>query len=321
MNILGRRFTAFLAVALLVLGVSTAGCAAALRPISIALLAVGVIGDDPFTRSAADNISGVLAGEGGEVEGDEPGLYGGTRGARHCDKQRLVRYLARNPAKARAWADVFAISPARIRQHVRALTPVVLRRDILVKNHGYKNGKTTVFHALLEAGTAVLVDRSGNPVVKCDCGNPLIRPDTDIDLEESKYRGKKWKGFSKKKVTIVKSGDEQKAVRLVGLAPSTGRTTGEAIDRPVGSDGDVDKVVEEETVTPTETATSTSCPDPATSPPPSEVSSPTSCPEASTSPVPSDLPSDSPSPSSTLSGAADPVSSPAPVTETAAPAS
>lgn len=40
-------------------------------------------------------------------------------------------------------------------------------------NHSLRNGVAAPFQAILQAGTAVLVDRYGTPVVRCFCGNPL----------------------------------------------------------------------------------------------------------------------------------------------------
>ena len=51
-----------------------------------------------------------------------------------------------------------------------------LRFDTRVTNHGFNDGEATPFQSLLEAGTAVLVDNTGVPRVKCNCGNPLAEP-------------------------------------------------------------------------------------------------------------------------------------------------
>ncbi|MGH3907098.1 MAG: DUF6777 domain-containing protein, partial [Pseudonocardiaceae bacterium] len=42
--------------------------------------------------------------------------------------------------------------------------------DTRVTNHGYRDGKATDRQAVLQAGTAVLVDEKGRPRVKCGCG-------------------------------------------------------------------------------------------------------------------------------------------------------
>lgn len=42
--------------------------------------------------------------------------------------------------------------------YVARLTPVILRTDTFVTNHGFAQGRATVVPAVLQAGTAVLVD-------------------------------------------------------------------------------------------------------------------------------------------------------------------
>jgi hypothetical protein len=44
---------------------------------------------------------------------------------------------------------------------------VLLRSDTVVTNHGFANGCSTTIPAVLQAGTAVLVDDKGVPVTKC----------------------------------------------------------------------------------------------------------------------------------------------------------
>ena len=43
-------------------------------------------------------------------------------------------------------------------------------------NHSFVGGRAVGYQAILQAGTAVLVDSSGRPVVRCRCGNPLLEP-------------------------------------------------------------------------------------------------------------------------------------------------
>ena len=68
-------------------------------------------------------------------------------------------------------------TPAGIGAYVDSLTPVVLTDDTLVTNHGYRDGHATTLPAVLQAGTAVMVDTLGVPRVKCNCGNPLTPPE------------------------------------------------------------------------------------------------------------------------------------------------
>jgi hypothetical protein len=127
------------------------------------------------------------------VQGSSPGLYGGTRNESACDPEQLISFLQANPDKAAAFAQVEGIVPSAIPQFVRGLTPLILRADTRVTNHGFRAGRATPRHAVLQAGTAVLVDNLGIPRVKCGCGNPLA-PAAPIATSVT-YRGRQWPGF------------------------------------------------------------------------------------------------------------------------------
>ncbi len=142
-------------------------------------------GPDPFTPSyvnytislETDNL------ESGEVSGSSTGLYGGT-GENACDIDKLVAFLQANPAIGAAWAEVQGIAPEELEDYIRGLTPAVLLQNTLVINHGYADGEAIPFLAVLEAGTAVLVDDDGLPRARCACGNPLIPPDEPEEEED-----------------------------------------------------------------------------------------------------------------------------------------
>jgi hypothetical protein len=174
------------------------------------------------------------AGSGGQVNGSAPGLYGGSGNAGVCNRDQLVAFLEANPGKARAWAAVLGITTAQIRDYVASLTPVVLTTDTLVLNHGYVNGKATPRNAVLQAGTAVLVDKFGIPRVKCGCGNPLLPPTI---TKATKIRGPRWPGFQPTNVTQVVTGNTINIFVIVDV------NTGELINRPVGTDGSQDTPV------------------------------------------------------------------------------
>ena len=135
-------------------------------------------GPDPFTRSVANVLvdvedEGLRSG----VVVAGPGLYGGTN-ENVCDVDQLIEFLRENPDMARAWAEVQGLTVAELEDYLRSLEPAILLENTLVTNHGYRNGRATPFQAVLEAGTAVLVDEDGIPRARCACGNPLIPPDT-----------------------------------------------------------------------------------------------------------------------------------------------
>lgn len=135
------------------------------------------------------------------VQGVAPGLYGGTNRESACDVEKLIDFLQANPDKAAAWASVQGITVRSIPQFVRSLTPVVLRADTRVTNHGFFNGQATPFQSVLEAGTAVLVDDLGQPRVKCNCGNPLAPP--QAQQTGVRYTGDRWPTFRPDRVLVI----------------------------------------------------------------------------------------------------------------------
>jgi hypothetical protein len=140
-------------------------------------------GPDPFTESTAKDSStapvtpaanmpesaNVTRG----VSGSAPGLYGGTRNTASCDVEKQIEALQAEPAKNKAFASVEGVRPTAVPAYLRSLTPVQLRMDTRVTNHGYRGGAATPYQAVLQTGTAVLVDGHGVPRVRCACGNPL----------------------------------------------------------------------------------------------------------------------------------------------------
>lgn len=228
-----RARTVVLLVLLLLTGATACGDAGTV----ITRLAVGDPGPDAYTSVAGTDRDDVsrLAAAGGDKEGDAPGLYGGTREDKVCDKDGLVDFLESDPAKAAAWASAQGISPDGIPGFVADLTPVLLRADTLVTNHGYRDGKATKMPAVLQAGIAVMVNARGLPVVKCNCGNPLSAPDPDVSADDGEFKGASWPQFSPDKVTVVLPPD--KDVEDLKLVEPDG---GAAFDRPVGTDGAAD---------------------------------------------------------------------------------
>ena len=171
-------------------------------PAAVTLEPVGTQGANPFMPPVGTDQSGLrlLPGSGGTYSGATPGLYGGTLKKASCNPQQLVSFLHTHPGKAAAWAGVFGIRPADIPGYVAGLTSAVLRSDTAITNHGYIDGHITSFPAVLEAGTAVLIDRYGQPVTKCFCGNPLTKP---MAYTQATYTGKRWPSFSATSVTYI----------------------------------------------------------------------------------------------------------------------
>jgi uncharacterized protein DUF6777 len=132
-------------------------------------------GPDPFTKPAdveGDRQVDVSSGNGGSG-GSQP--FGGSGSNRVCDRDKLIRFLEQHPAQMREWARVLGIDPTirAVKKYIAKLHPVTLTRDTRITNHAFRNGQAVPFQAILQAGTAVLVDKYGSPVVRCYCGNPL----------------------------------------------------------------------------------------------------------------------------------------------------
>ena len=160
--------------------------------------------------------------------GTTPGLYGGSGNTHVCDPQQLVKFLQANPKKAAAWAHVLGIAAADIPKYVAALTPVLLNSDTLVGNHGYHKGSATSLLSVLQAGTAVMVDATGTPRVKCNCGNPLTPPQL-IAVPSAHITGPAWPGYAPTGVIAVQPGKAAHSLTLVDVG------TGAVYAQPVGT--------------------------------------------------------------------------------------
>jgi hypothetical protein len=167
------------------------------------------------------------------TSGSQPGLYGGSRQAATCDAQKLVTELQQRPAQAAAWAEVEGISPGDLPSFAGGLTGVVVRGDTRVTDHGFIKDHPSTFQAVLETGTAVMVDHFGVPRARCISGDPLTPPVAVVITP--RYVGTRWPGFAPAAVTVV-SAAPQPLTSLV-LVDSGTRAR---FSRPVGTDGRAD---------------------------------------------------------------------------------
>lgn len=127
-------------------------------------------GPDPFTKPADVR--------GGDRVDVGSGPFGGTGSDLVCDRELLIRSLRARPDRLEEWARVLDVEPdiRAVARYIRELRPVTLTRDTRVTNHSFVDGRAVAFQVILQAGTAVLVDDKGVPVVRCRCGNPLLKP-------------------------------------------------------------------------------------------------------------------------------------------------
>ncbi|MET7599797.1 DUF6777 domain-containing protein [Streptomyces sp. NPDC004082] len=177
------------------------------------LQAAAKTGPDPYTESTAKDSSttpetpappsGTSASANAPrgVEGSAPGLYGGTRKVASCDVEKQVSALGADPAKNKAFASVAGVQPSEVPAYLRSLTPVQLRMDTWVTNHGYRNGAATSYQAVLQAGTAVLVNDRGLPRVRCACGNPLTDPVPQKTAPRT--TGDSWPSYRPQNIVVV----------------------------------------------------------------------------------------------------------------------
>jgi hypothetical protein len=260
-------------------------------PSEVVAAPVATTGANPFTPKVGRDYPGVRpaaaagSASGGPVSyrGGLPGLYGGTRNYVTCDAGKLVRFLEQNPRKAAAWAFTLGIKTSQIRHYVSQLTPVLLRTETRVTNHGYENGIAIPIQSVLEAGTAVFVNRYGEPVVKCYCGNPLTAP---VLYTAPVYTGPLWTGFSTTQITII-----QQSTTIINTFTLYDPSNGMTFTRTAGANGHDGPYNGSSTTT-------------TTSPPPATPTTPQTTSTATQQSAPAEHPSVSLSPNPVAQGAA-----------------
>lgn len=182
------------------------------------------------------------------ISGGARGLYGGTLNMAVCDPEQQATWLETHPEAASAfvralnadptlrWSGGRQVQVAEIRDYLRELTPVSLTGDTRVTNHGLVNGQPTARQAVLQAGTAVMVDQYGVPRVKCNCGNPLTAP-APVQVTPT-YQGPRWPTFSPTTVVVVTEVTVQIDIYVLSDLEGDGE-----IERPVGTTGDEDVAI------------------------------------------------------------------------------
>ncbi|OIK29276.1 hypothetical protein VT52_002145 [Streptomyces malaysiense] len=249
-----------LSVALLLTGCAGAAVKEAQLGEEVFLQPAAEQGPNPFTASTANGSARTgtprSAGTGGTADvsappaglavaplaaaralsGGTPGLYSGSVRVAGCDVERQIDGLTADPAREDAFAHVAGVSRTDLPGYLRALTPVLLRADTRVTNHGYRDGQNAGYQAVLQAGTAVLVDNRGVPRVRCACGNPLRPP------EEARggvgARGTAWPGYRPNQVIVVTP-----ATQAVDSLTLLDAGTNTWIERRVGPDVSNDHLV------------------------------------------------------------------------------
>jgi hypothetical protein len=167
----------------------------------VLLEAVASAGPAPFTEPVAPVQPPITVPP--ATPGRSPaGPFGGTGDNTLCDRELLVQFLT-DPAhvtQAQEWARIVGISVSDIPTYVRDLVPTVLSSDTRVTNHTFEAGRARGYQAVLQAGTAVLVDTKGKLVARCRCGNPLLAP---VKVTRPVYTGTRWPGFDPTTILVI----------------------------------------------------------------------------------------------------------------------
>ena len=100
----------------------------------------------------------------------------------------------------------------------------MLRADVLVDEHEWTGSADSTYPAVLQAGSAVLVDDRGIPRVRCTSGNPLDPPD---DALGDDLAGKPWRWFTPSAVATVNPAD-----RPLPAFPAIDLESGAAVQIP-----------------------------------------------------------------------------------------
>ncbi|WP_037947018.1 DUF6777 domain-containing protein [Streptomyces thermolilacinus] len=220
-----------------------------------------------------------------QYAGSAPELYGGSGNRAVCDVEKQIAYLESDKAKAGAFASVLRTTPNGLPAYLRGLTSVQLRLDTLVTNHGFEDGRAVPYQAVLQAGTAVLIDQYGVPRVRCACGNPLDRPQVE---RPEKVVGKTWPGFQAEEIVVVVPAPTPVPTFTV-IDPATGKR----VERPHPA-GSSPSPSPKDTASPTTTKPPTSPDSPTTTPPDDPTDTPTDTPTTKPPDSPADSPAEQP---------------------------
>ncbi len=176
------------------------------------------------------------------LPGDRDGLYGGTDNNAGIDRDKMIDFLGANPAQAGAfvealntdttvyWSGGRPLTVADIPAYLHELTPMALRLDTRITNHGFDGRHFTTVQSVFQAGTAVLVDAHGVPRVRGFSCDPLTAP---IALRGApKLVGTAWPGYHPGGLAEVQA--TKAAITNFVLVDVV---TGHPFNRPAGTTG------------------------------------------------------------------------------------
>jgi hypothetical protein len=138
--------------------------------------------------------------------GTTPGTYGGTDASDVCDPGLLVERLSASRLVRESWAAAQSIDVGSVEEFVDDLTPVVLLRDTLATEYGFDRGRVHTLQVVLQRGTTVMIDWTGQPRVRCLSGAPLGPPRAVLS-DEANVVGEPWRGFTIDAVARVRAAE------------------------------------------------------------------------------------------------------------------
>ena len=169
----------------------------------------------------ADPVTGVPT-----VDGSTPGLYIGDPGHPDCHPGDLTAALTTNPAVAAAFAAAARISSSQIGPYLGTLTPVLLGSDSWVTDHDLIDGQAVPVPAVLQAGTAVLINTAGEPTIRCAGGTPLTKTGPSRFADQLAI-GTPWPGYTPTTVITIRPGTPTNQLTLISL--TTGKTYNQSL--------------------------------------------------------------------------------------------
>ncbi len=187
-----------------------------------------------FHRGFAENLPATLPAppraNGGRWTGDAPGLYGGAAGDGGCDRDAAAVLAAGTDTKSDAWRAAMGGEGAQL--SLAELTPAVLLADVAALHTRFAEKTSVAVPAVLQKGTAVFVDATGAPRLRCqDLGPLAAAPDSLPAATE----GDPWDGFDMGTVgRIQPAAAKLDVLELAAIDPASALPF---LLRPVGSSG------------------------------------------------------------------------------------
>lgn len=180
----------------------------------VGLIGAAELGTDPFIPPATGPIPTEPPAPGGisadlppagpgptitAIPAATPGLYAVSGATRLCET--ITDSVLADSSDAQAFAAAIGVAPSELPRFLTQLTPVVLRLDTRVSSTGSTAASPATTQAVLEAGTAVLIDPQGVPRVRCRGANPL-GPAT-LTESQPRYVGTAWPGFEASRLASI----------------------------------------------------------------------------------------------------------------------